>query len=308
MPLKFESPREEALEIARDTRKKIINNEIDVISALRSCLVIANILNKDELKEWVTRELFGYYNDDKIPSYRKLSCEMKERGYSRGFQTIEIFKPVSCLQYNCKSSKGVTFVIGDKKYDTTPSHFTMMVSAIIDKCLIFLNDIVTELQYGGTVENLIESIRKNTDEKLAKLDKRIVDEANSIFLNLTSTNPADWSKVGHSSRRMLILLADVLFPPQENEYVTKDNRKLKVNNEKYINRLSAFLDQKLSGTQRRLILSELEYFESYLRQVLDYAQKCEHKKSIEKYHANMLAIHTYLIISELLKPEELDLK
>jgi hypothetical protein len=182
-----------------------------------------------------------------------------------------------------------------------PAHFNMIVSAIVDKCLIYLNNTITELQYGSIVENLMEEIRKNTDEKLANLDKRIVDETKSLFLNLTSNNPADWSKVGHSSRRMLMLLADVLFPPQTQMYTLNDKRKLKVDNEKYFNRLSAFIDQKLSGSQRRLVISEIEYFEYYLREVIENTQKCEHNKSIEKHHANMVAIHTYLIISELLR-------
>ena len=81
----------------------------------------------------------------------------------------------------------------------------------------------------------------------------------------------------------------------------KDGRKIRVGEPQYINRLCAFLDQKIVGDERKFLISELEYFESYLRQIVDYTQMGEHKPSIEKYHADMMAIHTYLISSEILK-------
>jgi hypothetical protein len=48
-------------------------------------------------------------------------------------------------------------------------------------------------------------------------------------------------------------------------------------------------------------MAEIAYLESYLRQVVEYDQMGEHKPSIEKFHANMMAIHTYLVTSEIMK-------
>jgi len=157
------------------------------------------------------------------------------------------------------------------------------------------------LQYGGIVEYLMEEIRKNTDEKLAKLDKKLIDEAQSLFVNLTSTNTADWNKVGHSCRKILSLIANKVFPPRDDPYKMKDNRSLEVGESQFVNRICAFLDQKIEGGERKFLMAEMEYLESYLRRVLEYDQMGEHKPSIEKFHANMMAIHTYLIASEILK-------
>jgi hypothetical protein len=44
-----------------------------------------------------------------------------------------------------------------------------------------------------------------------------------------------------------------------------------------------------------------EYLEEYIQQVVDISQKGEHGKDIEEYDAHMIAIHTYLIVSEILK-------
>ena len=84
----------------------------------------------------------------------------------------------------------------------------------------------------------------------------------------------------------------------------KDGRSFEVGDPQFINRLCAFFDQKVAGEERKFLRAEIEYLESYLRQVVEYAQMGEHKPSIEKYHADMIAIHTYLILSEILKHKD----
>ena len=49
------------------------------------------------------------------------------------------------------------------------------------------------------------------------------------------------------------------------------------------------------------IVTTLDLFRKYLRESNELDNVGEHKESIEKYQANMIAIHTYLIISEILR-------
>ena len=65
----FASPREEALEIALQTRKDILAGKNDSISILRACLLIANDLSKKAAIEWINNELNGY-DSDEVPNYR----------------------------------------------------------------------------------------------------------------------------------------------------------------------------------------------------------------------------------------------
>jgi hypothetical protein len=57
----------------------------------------------------------------------------------------------------------------------------------------------------------------------------------------------------------------------------------------------------VSADEKKFIGAQMEYLESYLRQVVNYAQIAEHNPSIDKFHANMLAIHTYLVISDIIR-------
>jgi len=303
---KFSSPREEALELGYVTRNNILNNQGDAVSILRACLVIATILNKKDTVKWVRKELSQYTASDDIPEYRFNSCIYTKNGKKQeDFYTFKNWYPVHLLMDYVKRSETIEAIFdGNIVVHVTPLWCSIVLSKIIDYCLTFLNEVINELQYGGIVEYLMEEIRKNTDEKLATLDKKLADETQSLFMNLISTNPADWNKVGHSCRKMLKILADNVFPPKDEKYKMKDKREIEVGDPHFINRLCAFLDQKLSGGERKFLISEIKYFESYLRQVTEYAQMGEHKPSIEKYHADMLAIHTYLIISEILKHKD----
>jgi hypothetical protein len=183
----------------------------------------------------------------------------------------------------------------------SPSRVESTLAAIVDNCFLFLNDIITELQYGGIVEYLMEEIRRRTDERLTTFNVKITEETQSLYINLTSTNPADWSKVGHSCRKILKLLADSVFPPIDEKYNTKDGRTLEVTEPCFVNRLYAFLDKNLPSYEKKFIEAQIDYLESYLRQVVSYAQMAEHNPSLEKFHVNMLAIQTYLVISDILR-------
>ena len=294
------------MEIAYKTRKMILDGKPDPIAVLRRNLVVATILNKEEEIKWFKKELFGYYPSDTPPDYRYLQCPYEKSGErKKGFRAEYIRLGVHVLSDYLKRKielrgnlpRNITILVN-------PSRLYRILAKMIDETLLFLNDTIAELQYGGSVEYLMEEIRKNTDEKLAKLDKKLIDESQSLFLNLASTNPADWNKVGHSCRKILKLLADNVFAPRAEAYQMKDGRTFEVGDPQFINRLCAFFDQKVAGEERKFLCAEIEYLESYLRQVVEYAQMGEHKPSIEKYHANMMAIHTYLIISEILKHKD----
>lgn len=306
---KFSSPREEALEIAINTRRKIIEGKENPIAVIRSCLVISDTLNKNEMKNKLLSELSGYAEDEDIPDYRCMSCLYEDTSYvnniSRDFVPVRVPFSVHSLFDNYKSNRTIRFHDEDKIKLLIPSRLHSVLSEITDWCLNYLNDVINELQYGGTVELLMEEIRKNTDEKLANFGVNLRNETQSLLLNLKSTNPADWNMVAHSCRKIVKLLADKVFPARDKKYKMKDGRSIKVGEPNYINRLCAFLDQKVAGEERKFLIAELEYFESYLRQIIEYTQMGEHKPSIEKYHADMISIHTYLICSEILKHHDI---
>jgi len=300
---KFSSPREEALEIAYTARKNLLDGKSDVESLLRSCLVVSTNLNKIQEEKWIEYELFGYPESSKVPDYRLIPCEYTEGGF-----TIEVRRKFrldssihNIIPFIKANQPAMVKYKGNIEAEFDRLSLRLLIPNIEDKCLSFLNDIIRELQFGGIVEYLMEEIRNHADEKLVKLDEKISQETNSLYTNLSSKSPADWTKVAHSCRRILKFLADKIFPPTNEIYIMRDGRRFEVKENQVINRLCAFIDQKASGEERKIVIAETKYLEEYIRQVVDISQKGEHEKDVEEYDAHIIAIHTYLIVSEILK-------
>ncbi len=290
-------------------RREILSGKARVEQVVRTCLVVAKILNKKEVK-WLTRELNGYKIKSEIPSFRTVASNIREKTYGNpkelGFEDIHLNHSIHFISaiINDPSQDALNLVddTSNNIYKIVPKYrLQSVLDRIIDHCLTFLNDVIIELQYGGIVEYLMEEIRKNTDAKLISLNPNISNETQSLFNNLTSTNKADWNKVGHSCRKLLKLVADKIFPASNDKYKFKDGSTRLVKDNQYINRICAFIDQKTSGYERSFILSEINYFEKYLREINKFDNIGVHKESIEKYQADRMAIHTYLIISEILR-------
>lgn len=302
----FSSPREEALTVAIDTRKRILEGEGDAVDVLRACSVIANTLSKEDDRRWITNELEGYKRGEKVPPYRNIRLFFRDVRSNLGqYENMDVLDDAHFL--SCAREKGESLYYRKERFlDVFESSIDIttidnILAKITDHCLDFLNRMIAELQYGGIVEYLMEGIRQETDQKLATLNNKITEETQSLFVNLASTNPADWSKVGHSCRKIFRFLADKVFSARDQNYKTKDGRVLEVGDSNFINRLCAFLDIKAESEEKKFLSAEIEYLGSYLRQTVNYAQMVEHNPTIEKFHANMLAIHTYLIASEVLK-------
>lgn len=221
MENKFNSPQEEALEIALITRRKLLDGQEDVVSVLRNCLVVAVNVNNIADMGWIKEEITGDFK--KIPSYRKRDCLEID---TKDFKKCDINFEIKLLADFVRRDEN----INDIKNNAIirPIDSNRIIDSIINKCLFFLNKCISELQYGGYMQSIFEKIRKNVDNRLKEVDPRIFQEIQPVYSNLMSINPADWPKVALSSRRILKYAADKLFPASETDYITKDGRIWKV--------------------------------------------------------------------------------
>jgi len=131
-----------------------------VVPTIRSCLVIARNLNKKDEEKWMTSELSGYNKD--FPWYRIVSCPIKT-SYSEttDFEEISVWQSVHKLSATRMTEpRYITIHQKDSSKLILLQEHTIagILNAVVDKCLFFLNDIISELQYGGVVEYLMEEI------------------------------------------------------------------------------------------------------------------------------------------------------
>jgi hypothetical protein len=292
---RYSSREEEALELSISTRTKILSGNYKSVAVIRSCYTIAEILGLNEDLSWLSFELNGYSAE--VPNYRIINL-------NSSFQTIPHFVKESIEQIIGLIKKKKTFVTLNYSRSSFNLEFQYerIIECVINRCLLFLNCVTSELQYGGAVEHLLEEIRRKTDSRLSNYGEAMLAEAQSLYTSLQSENPADWSKVGHSCRKMLEILADEIFPERSIPFVGKDGQSHNVKQDKYVNRLVCFVDQQTHGSERRLLIPEIQFFATYIDRLNEDLNSIEHNTSFEeKYHVNLAAIRTYLIISELIR-------
>ena len=106
-------------------------------------------------------------------------------------------------------------------------------------------------------DSVFSQFRKEADERLEALAPSILGKLTSVYDNLDSENPEDWANAVHSCRRILVDLADALYPPRD-EPIEIGGKLVKVGQEQYINRLVQFIASKTgSKTYRDVVGADL---------------------------------------------------
>jgi hypothetical protein len=295
------SPREEALQIANETRKNILDKNKDVVSILRACFIVADMLNKDNDKDWIVSELQGYRGE--VPGYRIVSCNYEDESgrYHNEFRDFNVSVEAPMLDSQLRRDKDLRLGCGKRVAIVNPFKLERIISPILDRCLFFLTKVLQELRYGSMIASIVDEIRNEVDEKLIGINKEISVELNSVYLNLSSgTSAVEWSHVSTSCRRILKILADDIFPPKEELHIGRDGKSYSVKSDDYINRICAFVDENSTGDDRRLLTAETKYLASYLEQIDEMASKGVHG-NITKFQASMVLTHMYLIISDIIR-------
>lgn len=158
-----------------------------------------------------------------------------------------------------------------------------------------------ELRVSSAVEDIFEGYRSKVDKYLGALIPNDLRRLDSIRDNLVSNNPEDWANAGHSCRRLLQAVADVLYPPSDTTVTSTSGKSVKIGKDHYINRLIMFCESKItSGVNFKIISSDLHYIGERLDAVFSAAQKGSHSE-ISLAEAQRFVIHTYLAIGDILE-------
>ena len=115
---------------------------------------------------------------------------------------------------------------------------------------------------------------------------------------MDSDNPEDWANAVHSCRRILLDLADSVYPASDTP-IEVDGKIIDVGKDKYINRLIQFIASKSeSKTYSNVVGADLSNIGNRLDAINDAVCKGTHT-NITKDEASRYIIHTYLLISDI---------
>lgn len=313
MEKEFKSQQEYALYLSKSTLEKILIGDYETHIVLRACYAIASFLGDSENIEWIHNELRGYPKQSRdkgekssavveVPSYRMFKGIPRTRLSISNREPISYYVPDSIhrIEHSIKNKENLR-IWHDENFDShsdlTPNWCYQILSEVQDKCLKFLVNKIAQLEFAGRINTLITKIQEEVNNRLVQINLEIATELQSISNNIISDNKSDLSKVAHSCRRILKLLADEVYPASSESYIDAKGIKRNVSDDAYMNRLLAFLEK---NKGLKIIKCEVDVLSSYLDSLRDLLGKGEHSE-ITNYETEQIVIHIYLVISEILK-------
>jgi hypothetical protein len=318
------SVEEEALRIARETRDKLLNDSVRTSSALRACATICKLLKIENEYDWIELELNGYYDkyetysklEEVLPQYRKARC-MYLDAFNRPIRLGEELSKLEdfplgqsaaeleeCTKNGLHMIGGqaITFMIQRLKVPVHEAFVSQLairkaLSAVSNRTLDFLNNIILELEYYKLRHDIFEEARTAVDKELMTISRPALEKLVTTYKKLpTAKTGLECSQVAYACREILEDFTDAIFKPEYSprgeELPTHEQTK---------NKLAFALTHKLGNrksTDVRLLLSQVDYLERYFDRLTDYIQKQVHAKGFEPtgQDAKRCVIHTYLII------------
>lgn len=188
------------------------------------------------------------------------------------------------------------------KYASYKSSFISMMAGIHN----YATDMYVALELGDAAQDIFESARTEIDgfvraycpkaaEKIVAINERIADDSSeSRTAALTSC------------RRLLMTVADSLFPASKTDWIDPKGKPRKVGEEQYKNRLLAYMSERTeSKSNEAIVSSELEFLAARLDAIYEKTCKGVHV-DVSTQEARLAVIHTYLFLGELaLLPREI---
>jgi hypothetical protein len=182
-----------------------------------------------------------------------------------------------------------------KNYASSKSLFSSMKAAIHN----YATDTYLAVELGDAVEDIFSGTRNIVDNFVRSHCPKAAEKLVAINERMSDASTESLSAALNSCRRLLMEVADSLFPANDEEWLDRKGRSRKVGVEQYKNRLLAYMtDLVVSNGTYALIESEIDHLASRLDVIYEKTCKGVHV-DVSLGEARLTVIHTYLFIGEL---------
>jgi hypothetical protein len=183
-------------------------------------------------------------------------------------------------------------------------HHRQMLQKVRGDFYGYVLTIYYELRFSGVPTQIFEQTRLRADAALANMVPDAVKKFVSVFDNLKSKNEEDWANAVHSCRRILVAVADSLYPPNPggvDEVTSASGKKIKVGPDHYVNRLMLYVEDRAESARfKDVVGAQLDYLGNRLDALSSAASKGTHTAIVRVDEAERYIIYTYLLIGDLL--------
>ena len=182
-----------------------------------------------------------------------------------------------------------------KNYAHSKALYSSMKSAIHN----YATDTYLAVEFGDVAEEIFEGARKLVDTFIRSNCPKAAEKVVAINERMADGSEESRSAALTSCRRLLMDVADSVFPARKEEWKDRKGKNRKVGTEQYKNRILAYLaDLGESKGTYVLLESELEHLAPRLDILYEKTCKGVHI-DVSLNEARLAVIHTYLFIGEI---------
>lgn len=173
------------------------------------------------------------------------------------------------------------------------------VSAIRAAVHRYVTECAIALELGDVAEGIFEVARARVDNFVRAHCPQAAEQLVAIADRMKDGTPEARSHALTSCRRVLVSVADAVYPPRDEPHIDPGGRARKVGRDQFVNRLLAFLEPRVqSEGTREMATAELEHLAARLTAAQEKASKGVHT-DVSEDEARLTVIHTYLFLGEI---------
>lgn len=316
----------EILELSDEILSDIEMDRLQFDKILYKGLRLARLKNDLDAISWINYELNGYHSKEdnsteKTNALTKSGRYNKEKDLETGEdKLLYYFKSIPELEAEIQTTRQIientkipTSLEGDYIVITVNSindklnqnrNFITNTVNIINKVKANFYNYVANINYEnkfqGITESLFEKLKVEVDKKLNKINPDIIKQFVSVYDRISSENDIEWSQAMSTCRNIIKCFADSVFPASAENYKCKDERELVVKDDKYKNRLIAYIDTKLDGDKKILLESRMSDLTTRMQKTHDILSNGTHNDSFNFQDIQMCIVQTYFLLGDLI--------
>jgi hypothetical protein len=164
----------------------------------------------------------------------------------------------------------------------------------------YVLEVYLSLEIGDIANDIFQDSRILVDKFVQDhCSHDIKEQFLSINDRLKENVTESYSQALLTVRRVLVSIADSIYPPNPEPYTDKKGKSHAVDNDNYVNRILAYIDKNIPGEiSYSMIETDIEHLAARLEALNEKSCKGVHVK-VTKHEAQLAIIQMYMIIAEI---------
>ncbi len=322
---------DESRRVASELLDCLEKSDADIDSIILRAQRLARLMRDGDAQNWLGYEMQGYPKD--FPASELGTCEKyllsggrysvdgtkfytsSLPGIAAGLESeqalLSSIKPVAppgnVKNFTEKSATEALMATQVSLQNSQKKRFIQhkqLYSSIKAALHSFATDMYIALELGDAAQDIFELARSDIDKFVRAHCPQAAEKLVAINERVSESSTESLSAALTTCRRLLMNVADSLFPARADDWKDKNGKLRKVGVDNYKNRLLAYIaERSVSGSDSAILESELEFIAAKLDAIYEKTCKGVHI-DVTKSEARLAVISIYILLGEIARFSE----